>query len=299
MPLRRSVLLAAGDDEARLRASIATANADLVCLDLEDTVVPERKGAARAMIARLFSADIWGRTQRAYRINAVATPFAHDDVVEVLTACRGRVDTIFMSKADGADDVRWVDQLVSRLSVELGVDQRIGLTVGIESAQALTRVDDIAASSPRIDALGFAIGDLSNSLGVRVGPYLRNRSLYPGDLYHFVRARINLAAKARGLQSLDGPWPMINDHATLLEDARWGAMLGFDGKMALSVDQVKVIHEAYRPSAEEIQHARRLLALYEKSAAQGSGHGFIDGEFIDLVSVGQARDTLARAAAPL
>lgn len=299
MSLRRSILLAAGDDEARLRETIRAANADMICLDLEDTVVPECKPAARAMIARLFNADIWGRTARAYRINALSTPFAEADLVDVIGNAPGRVDAVFMSKVDSEAEVVRADAIIARVAAGRSDADAIRLVVGIESAQALTRIDRIAASSPRIEMLGFAIGDLSNSLGVRVGPYLRDRGLYPGDLYHFVRSRINLAAKAHGQQSLDGPWPMINDHATLAEDARWGAMLGMDGKMALSVDQVRVIHEAYRPTEGEIARARRLLDLYAKAVAQGAGHGLIEGEFIDAVTVGQSQATLRRAAAPL
>jgi citrate lyase subunit beta / citryl-CoA lyase len=299
MHLRRSILLAAGDDEAQLRALIATSNADMVCLDLEDTVVPERKRSARAVIARLLRSDIWGRTARAYRINAMSTPFAEDDLAEVIGGAKGRVDAVFMSKADSEHEVRRADEIISRVTAGRRDGDAIRLVVGIESAQALTRIDQIAASCRRVGMLGFAIGDLSNSLGVRVGPYLRDRRLYGGDLFHFVRSRINLAAKAHGLLSLDGPWPILNDHATLTEDARWGAMLGFDGKMALSVDQVRVIHEAYRPADEEVARARRVLDLYSKAVAQGASHGFIEGEFIDPVSVGQAQATLQRAAAPL
>ena len=153
--------------------------------------------------------------------------------------------------------------------------------------------------SPRNESLGFAIGDLSISLGVRVGPFLHDRSLYPGDLFHFVRSRINLAAKTLGMQSLDGPWPIVNDHATLAEDARWGAMLGMDGKVALSPEQVPVIHKAYRPSEAEIAHAERMLGIYRRAVEAGQGSGVVDGEFMDPVTLGLANATLERAAAPI
>jgi len=299
MALRRSVLLVGGDDEATQRRAITQGGADLVCLDLEDTVVPDRKPAARAQIARLLAEDIWGRTARAYRINAASTPWWRDDLLEVLRPARGRVDTVFLSKVDTPDDVRCVDEVLEQLTRELGLKHTIRMTVGIETAQALTAIDAIASASKRIESLGFAIGDLSTSLGVRVGPYLHNRALYPGDLFHFVKSRINLAAKTNGLLSLDGPWPMINDHATLAEDARWGAMLGLDGKMALAIEQVRVIHEAYRPTEAELTRARMLVQKYEEAVAQGRGHGLVNGEFIDLVTLAHARDTISRSEAPL
>ncbi|MES2262706.1 MAG: CoA ester lyase [Pseudomonadota bacterium] len=299
MTLRRSVLLAAGEDEQHLEQMIRTSNADLVCLDLEDTVAPSRKKQARERVARLLTKDIWGRSGRAFRINAFDTPYAHDDLVEVLTAARGNVDVILLSKVESEREVWWADQLITRLAGEHGFATDIKLCAGIESARALTDIDRIAASSRRLEMLGFAIGDLSISLGVRIGPYLQDRSLYPGDLNHFIRARINLAAKTHGLQSLDGPWPNINDHATLAEDARWGAMLGMDGKLALAVDQVRVIHEAYRPSAAEVTWSERMLELYRKSVEAGEGSGVSDGQFFDPVTVGLAQATLTRAAAPL
>jgi citrate lyase subunit beta/citryl-CoA lyase len=299
MLLRRSVLLAAGEDENQLRDTIVGADADLICLDLEDTVAPSRKAQARERVARLLNADIWGRSGRAFRINAFDTPYAHEDLVAVLGAAGGRVDAILLSKVESEREVWWADQLITRLAGECGFEDRIKLIVGIESARALTDIDHIAASSQRIEMLGFAIGDLSISLGVRIGPYLQDRSLYPGDLNHFVRARINLAAKAHGLLALDGPWPMINDHATLAEDARWGSMLGMDGKLALAPEQIGVIHEVYRPSKAEVAWAERMLALYRSSLEAGEGSGVCDGQFFDPVTVGLAQATLARAAAPL
>ena len=298
--LRRSMLLVPGtQDEATQRETIRTSGADVVCLDLEDTVLPARKPEARRLLGKLFSEDDWGRTARGLRINAVTSPWAEDDITEVVTLSKGMIDVIMMSKADTADEVRWVDDLLTKLSKGQGIERTIKISVGIETARALTDIDQIAASSNRLEALGFAIGDLSISLGVRVSNFLLDRSTYPGDLFHFVRSRINLAAKAHGLLSLDGPWPMINDHATLAEDTRWGAMLGFDGKLALSIPQIRVIHEAYRPTAAELDYANRMLALMKQAEEAGEGSAVSGGIFLDPVVIGQAKATPARNEAPL
>lgn len=303
MALRRSVMFVSGStEEGKLREIISTCGADLVCLDLEDTVPPAQKPAARQLIARLLKEDIWGRSDRAVRINAVSTPWAHDDIVEVLTGSDCRVDTLICSKVESDHDVWWIDHLVSDVVHRTGATgkENIKLSIGIETAGALTYIDKLATASKRIESLGFAIGDLSISLGVRVAPFLKDRSLYPGDLFHFVRSRINLAAKTHGLQALDGPWPIINDHVVLAEDARWAAMLGFDGKIALDVGQIKVIHLAYRPTEVEIVHARKVLATIDQMVAKGEAAGVLDdGEFLDLVSIGMAHATLERAEAPL
>lgn len=300
MKLRRSVLFVPGSEtEERQRHIISTCDADLICLDLEDTVTPEAKPAARKRIARLLTEDIWGRSDRAVRINSVGSLYARDDIIEVLTGARCRVDTLICCKVDSDWHLTWIDELITQVAQGLGVEENIKLSVGIESARALTEIDRLASATPRIESLGFAIGDLSVSLGVRVAEFLKDRSLYPGDLYHYVRSRINLAAKTNGLQTLDGPWPIVNDHATLEQDALWGSMLGMDGKVALAVEQVPVIHRAYRPSESEVVHAHRILDLYKRCQEAGQGWGVADGEFLDQVSVGQAEATLRRASAPV
>jgi citrate lyase subunit beta / citryl-CoA lyase len=296
MKLRRTTIFIPGTmDEAQMREMIATCGADLICLDLEDTVIAARKAEARDMIVRLLNADIWGRAARAVRINAASSPFAEDDIRVVVSGAGEHIDTLLLSKPESADEIQWIDSIIA----EYDLPNQIGYIVGIESAWALTNIDMLASCSPNVEALGFAIGDLSASLGVNIGAYLQDRSLYPGDLFHFHRARIILAAKTHGLWALDAPWPMVNDHATLTEDARWGAMMGFDGKLVLVPAQVRTVHEAYRPSDGELAYARGVIARLEAMERGGEGSGVEDGQFLDPVVIAPARKTIARAEAPL
>ena len=99
--------------------------------------------------------------------------------------------------------------------------------------------------------------------------------------------------------AIDAPWPVVNDHATLAQDARWGALMGFDGKLVLVPDQVKVVHEAYRPSAAQLAYAQRVLAEMDRMMADGDGAGVVGDQFLDPVVIGPARATVARAAAPI
>jgi citrate lyase subunit beta / citryl-CoA lyase len=296
MKLRRTTIFIPGTmDEAQMRKMIATCGADLICLDLEDTVIPARKAEAREMIVRLLNAEIWGRAARAVRINAVSSPFAEDDIRVVVSGAGARIDTLLLSKPESAEEIHWIDGIIA----EYKLTNRIGYIVGIESAWALTNIDMLSSCSPNVEALGFAIGDLSASLGVNIGAYLQDRSRYPGDLFHFHRARIILAARTHGLWALDAPWPMVNDHATLSEDAKWGAMMGFDGKLVLVPAQVRTVHEAYRPSEAELAYARGAIAKLEEMEAGGEGSGVDGGQFIDPVVIAPARKTIARAEAPL
>jgi citrate lyase subunit beta/citryl-CoA lyase len=296
MKLRRTTIFIPGTmAEPQMREMIATCGADLICLDLEDTVIPARKAEAREMIVRLLNADIWGRAARAVRINAVSSPYAEDDIRVVVNGAGWRIDTLLLSKPESAEEIHWIDGIIG----EYQLPNCIGYIVGIESAWALTNIDMLSSCSPNVEALGFAIGDLSASLGVNIGAYLQDRSRYPGDLFHFHRARIILAARTHGLWALDAPWPMVNDHTTLSEDAKWGAMMGFDGKLVLVPAQVRTVHEAYRPSCAELAYARGVIAKLEAMEQDGEGSGVDGGQFIDPVVITPARKTIARAEAPL
>jgi citrate lyase subunit beta / citryl-CoA lyase len=296
MKLRRTTIFIPGTmAEDQMREMIGSCGADLICLDLEDTVIPARKAEAREMIVRLLNADIWGRAARAVRINAVSSPYAEDDIRVVVSGAGVRIDTLLLSKPESAEEILWIDGIIA----EYQLSHRIGYIVGIESAWALTHIDMLSSCSPNVEALGFAIGDLSASLGVNIGAYLQDRTRYPGDLFHFHRARIILAARTHGLWALDAPWPMVNDHATLSEDAKWGAMMGFDGKLVLVPAQVRTVHEAYRPTDAELAYARGVIAKLEEMEAGGEGSGVDGGQFIDPVVIAPARKIIARAEAPL
>lgn len=300
MKLRRTTIFIPGSlEEERQRALIQTCGADLICLDVEDTVATSKKPEARARVVGLLHEDIWGRSARAVRINAVSTSHAADDLDLLVGRAGHRIDTLFLSKPESVEEIRWIDDKVASLRKTAGFENPIGYVVGIESAQALTHVDTLASCSPNIEALGFAIGDLSGSLGIHISAYIMDRSLYPGDLFHFHRARIVLAARTYGLWALDAPWPVINDHATLAQDARWGAMMGFDGKLVLAAEQVRVVHEAYRPTAAELERARSILARMKILKEAGEGSGTASGEFLDPVVIAPALATVARAEAPL
>ena len=300
MDLRRTTIFIPGTmDEAGVRDRIRTCGADLICLDLEDTVHPSRKGEARQLIVRLLQEDIWGRAARAVRINAISSPFARDDVEVVVGAAGDWIDTLLLSKPESADEIRTLDGWIANLRSREGFTNRIGYLVGIESAYALTHIDEIASASPNVEALGLAVGDLSVSLHVNIGAFLQDRSRYPGDLFHFHRARLILAARTHGLWAMDAPWPIINDHATLAEDARWGMMMGFDGKLVLAPEQVRTVHEAYRPSEGEVAYARDVLAKMEAFDRAGEGSGMSGKMFLDPVVIEPARRTLARYEASL
>src|SRR5438874_1193542 len=185
----------------------AGSDADLVFLDLEDAVAQPQKEAARDNVVRALRELDWGKKLRAVRVNGADTRWAHDDVIAVVEGAGANLDLLILPKVKAPRDVWFFDTLLEQLETKLGLGKRIGLEALIEETAALARVEEIAACSPRLEALILGFGDLSASQGVR----LPLASGYPGDLWHYARARVVVAARAHGLDAIDGPFANFRD----------------------------------------------------------------------------------------
>jgi citrate lyase subunit beta/citryl-CoA lyase len=242
--------------------------------------------------------DIWGRSAKAVRINAVSSPFASDDIATVVGKAGGKLDTIFLSKPETVDEIQWLD---GKLAAIVPWQDR--------KCDRLCRWHRIGPGSHQYRQARLLLCQYRSTGLCDWRPeciaWCAYRRLYYGPVslsggpVPFHRARIILAARTYGLWALDAPWPIINDHATLAQDARWGAMMGFDGKLVLAPEQVRVVHEAYRPTSAELERARMVLAQMEAMQAAGDGSGMAGGEFLDPVVIAPAMATIARAEAPL
>lgn len=274
----------------------AQCGADLVFLDLEDAVPVAFKEEARARaIAALNDID-WGRTIRAIRINGLDTQWCHDDVVDVVTNAGQNLDTIIIPKARRARDVWWVDVLLTQLESKLGLDKRIRLEVLIEEVEGLANAEEIAAASPRLDALIFGVGDFSLSQGARVDTNFVPLGEYPGEFWAYARNKVIVAARIAGIDAIDAPYPDYRDLAGYERDARRASLLGYTGKWAIHPDQVPIANEVYAPTADEIARAEANLAAYREAEANGRGAVGVKGVLVDAAHVKQAEQTLARAA---
>jgi citrate lyase subunit beta / citryl-CoA lyase len=237
---------------------------DEVVVDLEDGVAPEAKAEARS---RLGAASARGTL--AVRINAVGTLWWRDDLA---AAVDRRPDVIVVPKAESADDVRRVVELLP---------DGVGLEVQIETALGLVEVERIAALGGPLEALVFGPGDFAASIGVPV------LTIGAGS-FEYAMARISVAAHAHGLQAVDGPWADLADAGGLVASARRALALGFDGKWAVHPDQIEPVNDAFTPSAEELERARRILAADD-------GASRVDGEMVDVATKRLAAAVLARA----
>jgi citrate lyase subunit beta/citryl-CoA lyase len=292
--VRRSELATPASND-RMFAKAAGSGADLVFLDLEDACAPAEREAARGKAARALRDLDWGRTTRAIRMNGVDTRWAHGDVIEVVTGAREALDVIIVPKVRTARDVWWVDVLLTQLEETLNLRKRIALEVLIEETEGLQNVAEIAHSSDRLEAIIFGAGDFSAAQGARVDTNFDPIVDYPGDIWHYARSRIVVAARAAGIDAIDAPFPNYRDLAAYRTAARQAAAMGYAGKWAIHPSQVGMANEAFAPTPEEIAHARRLVATYREAEAGGLGATGLDGMLVDAAHLRLAENITSRA----
>jgi len=284
MRLRRVELATPGSSE-KMIAKAAASGADLVFLDLEDAVAPVEKTAARHTIVRGLNELDWGRTVRAVRVNGAHTEWAHEDVITVVEGAGANVDVIILPKVKAPRDVWFFDTLLTQLETRRKLPNRIALEVLIEEAEALACVEQIAACSDRLEALILGVGDLSASLGVRVGHIGQHAQAgYPGDIWHYARARMICAARANGLDPVDGPYANFRNPDGYRREAVWASMLGCVGKWAIHPSQVEIAHDVFAPTADEIAMAKTMVEAYQAAASGGEGAKGLGGMMIDAAT---------------
>lgn len=294
--LRRSELSTPGTSD-KMMAKAASSDADLVFLDLEDAVAPSEKPKARpAVVAALRELD-WGNKTVAVRVNGAHTPWCHDDVIEVVTGAGDRLDLLILPKVKGPRDVWFFETLLGQLEEKLGlVSGRIGLEVLIEETEALANVEAIAGCSSRLEALILGVGDLSASQGIRTG-HVGASGGYPGDMWHYARNRMIVAARANGLDAVDGPFANFRNDAGYRKEAEWAATLGAVGKWAIHPSQVPLANEIFSPTADETARARAVVDAVERAETAGEGAANLNGVMIDAATARIFRTVLDRVEA--
>src|SRR6202035_235901 len=170
------------------------------------------------------------------------------------------LDTIMLTKAMRAADVQFVDLLLGQLEAKLGLERRIGIEVLIEEAAGLQHVEEIAAASPRLEALIFGMGDYSASQQMNLRGW--GGEGYPGDVFHYPRFRIAMAARAAGLDPVDGPYANFRNEEGFRSEARRAKSLGMVGKWAIHPSQIAPALEIFSPNQAEVERARKMEAAY-------------------------------------
>jgi malyl-CoA/(S)-citramalyl-CoA lyase len=283
---------------------MAASAADVVNLDLEDSVPPADKAAARANVIRAIGEIDWGRKTLSVRINGLDTPFWYRDVVEVLEQAGDRLDLLMIPKAGTAADLYAVDALVTAIEAAKGREKRVGLEVIIETALGFQNVREIAAASPRLQAMSLGAADFAASMGMQttgIGGTQEGYYMLPprdaegprapvwGDPWHGVTAAIVAACRANGVLPVDGPFGDFSDADGFVAQARRAATLGMVGKWAIHPSQVALANEVFTPPDARVAEAREILAAMREAEAKGQGAVTYKGRLIDIASARQAQ----------
>ncbi|MFA5538432.1 MAG: L-malyl-CoA/beta-methylmalyl-CoA lyase [Gemmobacter sp.] len=285
---------------------MAAGAADVINLDLEDSVAPGDKDQAREnVIAATHDID-WGTKLLSVRINALDTPFWYRDVVDLLERASDRLDQIMIPKVGCAADIYAVDALVTAVERAKGRAKPISLEVIIESAAGIAHVEEIAAASPRLQAMSLGAADFAASMGMRTtgigGTQENYYMLHEGarhwsDPWHWAQTAIVAACRTHGVLPVDGPFGDFSDDEGFRAQARRSATLGMVGKWAIHPKQVALANEVFTPSAEVVAEAREILAAMEAAKARGEGATVYKGRLVDIASIRQAEGIVRQAEA--
>ncbi|HEY8761704.1 MAG TPA: CoA ester lyase [Candidatus Dormibacteraeota bacterium] len=284
MRARRSCLAVPGSNP-RFHAKADQSAADQIFLDLEDSVAPGAKVGARDQVVEALRSYRFAGKVRTVRVNACDTRWCFDDIIAVVEGAGDQLDCLMIPKVEDVDHVHFVANLLNQLEWKHGLNRRIGLELQIESARGMENINAIAGASDRSETLIFGPGDFSASLRLPELTVGRLQPDYPGDFWHYFLARMVVAARANGLQPIDGPYAQVRDTEGLRTFAGRAAMLGFDGKWALNPVQVDVLNEVFSPRQEDFDKAVAILEAYRTATdVEQTGAVMLGEEMIDEAS---------------
>ena len=281
---RRSVLYMPGSN-ARALEKAAGIPADALILDLEDSVAPEAKAVARRQVAAAVEARGFGTREVAVRVNGIATPWFADDLSAAVAA---GCDVLVVPKISSPADLDAVARALSGPARRPAVWAMMETPLAMLSAASIA---ETAASHPelRLDALVMGLNDLAKETRAVLSP---GRAAFLPWLMTCVAA-----ARAYGLDILDGAWNDFRDTAGCRAECEEGRRLGFDGKTLIHPDQVAIANEVFAPSPSEVVQARKIVAAFELPENRGRGVISLDGRMVELLHAETARRTLAIAEA--
>ena len=283
---------------------MAASDADVINLDLEDSVAPDDKASARANIIAAIGDIDWGEKTLSVRINGLDTPFWYRDVVDLMEQAGERIDLIMIPKVGNAADIYAVDALVTAIERAKGRTKPLGFEVIIESAAGISHVEEIAAASPRMQAMSLGAADFAASMGMAttgIGGTQENYYMhregerYWSDPWHWAQAAIVAACRTHGVLPVDGPFGDFSDDEGFRAQARRSATLGMVGKWAIHPKQVTLCNEIFTPSEEAVGEAREILEAMEEAKRRGEGATVYKGRLVDIASIKQAEVIVRQA----
>ncbi len=286
MHSRRALLYMPGDDRRKIEKS-TTLGVDCICMDMEDGVAISRKAEARAVIAQAMKDFDFGDSERCIRINSIGSGLESFDLAAALAT---DPDTIVVPKIESAEQVKWASEHIQ--TYETSSNRDIGsvrLLVGVETAKGILNLREIAAADQRLEAIIFGAEDYAASIGAK-------RTKEATEVL-YARQAVVTACAANDLQALDMVFIDFRDADGLRLESEQGAGFGFSGKQIVHPNQVSVVQEAFTPSDEAIEYAKRIVESFESSQREGKGAYALDGKMIDMPLLKNAQKVLDRAKA--
>lgn len=278
--------------------------ADLVFLDLEDSVAPDDKEQARKNVIYALNHYDWSGCSVSVRINGLDSSYCYRDIIDVAEQAGDKLDTLLIPKVGRPDDIYFVATLLDQIEQAKKL-KPINLHILIETALGMANIEQIAQACPnRLEAMVFGVADYAASTQARTtnmggaNPGYAvltdedqggGRQRHWGDQWHYAASRLVVACRAYGLRPIDGPFGDISDPEGYRAVCQSMAALGVEGKWCIHPSQIDIAHEVFSPSDEEVSHARRILDAMQEAAQQGRGAVTLDGRMIDAASIKQAQ----------
>jgi citrate lyase subunit beta/citryl-CoA lyase len=282
--LLRSLQFVPGNNQ-RLINSAKNSIADALIFDLEDSVQPEKnKILAREVIKENLKDSKFDKYTKLVRLNEINTEFFLQDVIELTKA---PIDGFLLSKTNSADDVKYLDNLLSSIELERKTSKKIFIIPILESALSIVNINEISTASSRIVALGYGSEDFVSDLqGVR--DFHTNVSI------DYARKLVPIVARARGVEAIDAAYIHIHDLKKLEIHANEGKVLGYSGMWVLHPKQNEIVNNVYSPTKQEYEDAKEFLMLYEEAKQQNKGVAIVKGKFVGPPLVTKANEIIRK-----
>ena len=284
--VRRTVLAVPGSSD-RFIAKARDLGVDALFLDLEDAVAPAVKEESRSrIVAALSDPAGFAAPTVTVRVNDWSTPWTFRDVAEVVGGAGAHIDCLVLPKVTAASQVVALDLLLTQVEQEADLPVgAIGIEAQVEDAVGLLHVAEIAGASPRLESLVFGPGDFMASLGMGGLNVGAQPAGYPADAFHHVLMSILVAARAHGIQAIDGPFLKVRDEEGFRRAASRTAALGYDGKWVLHPGQLDACNAAFTPTQEQFDRAVAILEAYRHATeVERKGAVMLGDEMIDEAS---------------
>lgn len=288
------------NDKMRAKLPELVRQVDVILGNLEDAIPADDKLAARQGFIAMARGTDFGSTGLWTRINALNSPWALDDIIEIVSAVGDKLDVIMLPKVEGPWDIHYIDQLLAQLEARHGLQRPIQVHAILETAEGVMNVEAIAGASPRLHGMSLGPADLAASRGMkttRVGgghpDYVvladaasgSDRARYQQDLWHYTVGRMVDACLAHGIKPFYGPFGDFSDPDACEAQFRNAFLQGCLGAWSLHPSQIVIAKKVFSPDPAEVKFAKRIL----DAMPDGTGAVMIDGKMQDDATWKQAK----------